>query len=281
MPTVKLNTLFNLLKLNRKTYYDNLKNRINKHDKYNKVKAQINHIYYDESNETYGYRRIWGALKDTGINLAKETVRKIMRDMGIKTMIYHKSTAKYSSYKGNVGKKAPNILNQVFDETIPYKVLHTDVTEYKLTNGKKVYISPVVDEASLEILACAVSYSPEMKTIYKMLDELETNLPKDARPILHSDQGFQYQHAGYQARLKEMNITQSMSRKGNCHDNAPGETIFNLMKRECLNRLKIGSLEEAKQILSNYVTWFNNIRRSNKLKYTTPVKYRNRALSTI
>ena len=276
-----MNTLFSLLNLNRKTYYDNLKNRINKFDKYDKVKKQIDHIYYDESNETYGYRRIWGALKDIGINLAKETVRKIMRDMDIKTMIYHKNTAKYSSYKGNVGKKAPNVLNQVFDETIPYKVLHTDVTEYKLTNGKKVYISPVVDEASLEILACAVSYSPEMKTIYRMLDELKASLPKDARPILHSDQGFQYQNAGYQARLKEMNITQSMSRKGNCHDNAPGETIFNLMKRECLNRLKIGSLEEMRQVLNDYIYWFNNIRRSNKLKYTTPVKYRNRVLASI
>lgn len=174
-----------------------MKNRINKCDKYAKVEEEINHIYYDESNETHGYRRIWGALKDIGTDLAKETVRKIMRDMCIKTMIYHKNTAKYSSYKGNVGKKAPNVLNQIFDETIPYKVLHTDVTEYKLTNGKKVYILPIVDEASLEILACAVSYSPKMKTIYRMLDELEVNLPKGARPILHSDQGFQYQNAGY------------------------------------------------------------------------------------
>lgn len=79
-----------------------------------------------------------------------------------------------------------------------------------------------------------------------------------------------------------MNITQSMSRKGNCHDNAPGETIFNLMKREKLNRLKISSLEEMKDVLKEYVYWFNNIiRRSNKLKYTTPVKYRNRVLSNI
>jgi putative transposase len=78
-----------------------------------------------------------------------------------------------------------------------------------------------------------------------------------------------------------MHITQSMSRKGNCHDNAPGETIFNLMKREKLNRLKIKSLEEIKQILTDYVYWFNNIRRSNKLKYTTPVKYRDRVLANI
>lgn len=270
-----------LLRLNRKTYYDNLKNRIHKPDKYSKVKKIINKIYYDESNETYGYRRIWGALKDEGIDLAMETVRKIMRKMGLKTKIYHKHTARYSSYKGSVGKKAPNILNQTFDEKVPYRVLHTDVTEYKLTSGKKVYISPVIDEASLEILACAASYSPEMITIYAMLDELEANLPSTARPILHSDQGFQYQNAGYQARLKQMNITQSMSRKGNCHDNAPGETIFNLMKREKLNRLKISSLEEMKDVLKEYVYWFNNIRRSNKLKYTTPVKYRNRVLANV
>lgn len=179
-----------LLRLNRKTYYDNLKNRIHKPDKYSKVKKIINKIYYDESNETYDYRRIWGALKDEGIDLAMETVRKIMRKMGLKTKIYHKHTARYSSYKGNVGKKAPNILNQTFDEKVPYRVLHTDVTEYKLTSGKKVYISSVIDEASLEILACAVSYSPEMITIYDMLDELEANLPSPARPILHLDQGF-------------------------------------------------------------------------------------------
>lgn len=271
-----------MLKLNRKTYYDNVKNRINQADKYALVKEKIQEIYYGyEGQETYGYRPMWGALRDEGFKLSLETVRKLMRSLGIKTTIYHKNTGKYSSYKGNVGKKAPNILNQTFDETIPYKVLHTDVTEYKLTSGKKVYISPVVDEASLEILACAVSYSPEMKTIYNMLDELTDNLPPGAAPILHSDQGFQYQNPGYQARLKKMNIIQSMSRKGNCHDNAPGETIFNLMKREKLNRLKIGSLEEMKEILKDYIYWFNNVRRSNKLKYTTPVKYRNRVLSNL
>ena len=155
------------------------------------------------------------------------------------------------------------------------------MTEYKLINVRKAYISPIVDEASLEIFACSVSYSLEMKTIYKMLDELEEHLPKEANPILHSDQGFQYQNPGYQSRLKEMNIIQIMSRKGNCHDNAVGETIFNLIKREKLNRLKIDSLEEMEKVLQEYIYWFNNIRRSNKLKYTTPVKYRNRVLSNI
>lgn len=72
-----------------------------------------------------------------------------------------------------------------------------------------------------------------------------------------------------------------MLRKGNCHDNAPGETIFNLMKRERLNRVKLHSLEEVQQELEDYIYWFNNIRRSNKLNYTTPVKYRDRVMATI
>ncbi|MCD5528462.1 DDE-type integrase/transposase/recombinase, partial [Lactobacillus delbrueckii] len=80
-------------------------------------------------------------------------------------------------YKGTVGKVADNLLQQHFDEERPYHVLHTDITEYALTNGKKVYLSPVVDEASLEILACTASYSPDMELVLGMLDELETKLP--------------------------------------------------------------------------------------------------------
>ncbi|MFB6049126.1 IS3 family transposase [Lactobacillus delbrueckii subsp. lactis] len=232
------------LNLNRKTYYDNLK-RIAKKDKYAEVKDLIKDIYYNEGQGTYGYRPMWAALRDKGVKLAMETVRKLMRSIGLKTELYHKRTAKYSSYKGTVGKVADNLLQQHFDEERPYHVLHTDITEYALTNGKKVYISPVVDDASLEILACTASYSPDMELVLGMLDELETKLPAYSHPVIHSDQGSQYQSPSYQARLKEMELVQSMSRKGNCHDNAPGETIFNLMKRERLNRVKLHSLEEV------------------------------------
>lgn len=99
-----------MLNLNRKTYYDNIKNRLGKADKYAKVKEKIKEIYYGEADETYGYRPMWAALRDEGIKLAMETVRKIMRGIGIKTTLYHKNTAKYSSYKGNVGKKPDLIM---------------------------------------------------------------------------------------------------------------------------------------------------------------------------
>ncbi|MBD5835048.1 IS3 family transposase [Lactobacillus delbrueckii] len=190
---------------------------------------------------------MWAALRDRGVKLAMETVRKLMRSVGLKTTLYHKKTAKCSSYKGSVGRVAENLLQQHFDEKRPYHVLHTDITEYKLANGRKVYISPVVDEASLEILACKASYSPNMGLVLSMLDELETKLPAHSHPVIHSDQGFQYQNSLYQARPEKMELIQSMSRKGNCHDNAPGETIFNLMKREKLNRVKLNSLEEVRK----------------------------------
>ncbi|WP_157660273.1 IS3 family transposase [Lactobacillus delbrueckii] len=279
-PEFQLKQLFKALNLNRKTYYDNLK-RIAKKDKYAEVKDLIKDIYHNEGQGTYGYRPMWAALRDKGVKLAMETVRKLMRSIGLKTEQYHKRTAKYSSYKGTVGKVADNLLQQHFDEERPYHVLHTDITEYALTNGKKVYISPVVDEASLEILACTASYSPDMELVLGMQDELETKLPAYSHPVIHSDEGSQYQSPTYQARLKEMELVQSMSRKGNCHDNAPGETIFNLMKRERLNRVKLHSLEEVQQELEDYIYCFNNIRRSNKLNYTTPVKYRDRVMATI
>ena len=82
-----------MLKLNRKTYYDNVKNRINQADKYALVKEKIQEIYYGyEGQETYGYRPMWGALRDEGFKLSLETVRKLMRSLGIKTTIYHKNT---------------------------------------------------------------------------------------------------------------------------------------------------------------------------------------------
>lgn len=97
--------------------------------------------------------------------------------------------------------------------------MHTDIIEYKLTTDKKVYISLVIDEASLEMLAYQVIYLPNMKLVYDMLAELKHKLPKTVRPILHSDQGFQYCHCDYQPKLRQMKIKQSMSRKCNCQDN--------------------------------------------------------------
>lgn len=201
-----------------------------------------------------------------------------MSAMGLKVSIYSKHTSKYSSYKGKVGKIAPNVLNQNFDAKQPLTVFHTDVTQIRLYNGNWGYISAITDEASKEVIAAIVSSSPNKVMIRDTLDKLESQLSTDSEPILHSDQGWQYQIPYYQMRLKKMGIKQSMSRKGNCHDNAPIESFFNLLKRECLNRYKINDLAQLRKMVRNYVKWFNNERISMNKNGLTPVEYRNQAM---
>lgn len=172
-----------------------------------------------------------------------------MGELNIKVTIYSRHTSGYSSYKGNIGKKAPNILKQEFKETKPLKVLHTDVTQVRLQKGKWGYISAVLDQASGEILSHSVSSSPNELMIKDTLD-----------------------------KLKKMNIKQSMSRKGNCHDNAPIESFFNLLKRECLYRYNILDLDQLRQLVDEYINWYNNDRISLKRKGLSPVEYRKQSI---
>ncbi len=104
----------------------------------------------------------------------------------------HRS-GKYSSYEGNVGTVADNLLKQQFQATIPYQVLHTDVSQVRLANHSWAYISSIIDEASKEVLAFQLSQHPDRQLITATLNELCTKLPDNAQPIIHSDQGWHYQ----------------------------------------------------------------------------------------
>lgn len=271
----KFRHLLQFFNLNRKTYYDALK-RSKKPDKYYTLKKEIKSIYL-ESHETYGYRRICWILINKGYTYCLETVRKIMREIGLICTIYSRRR-KYSSFKGKIGKIAPNILKQKFNETIPYKVLHIDITQVKIGKDKWGYISAIIDEASGEVLATSINKHPNWKLVSSMLDKLSMHLPKKINPLIHSDQGFHYQLKSYQRKLKVNGYKQSMSRKGNCLDNAPIESFFNLLKRECLNRINIDSLTTLKEEYKKYINWFNNERISGNKKGLTPVEYRCKSL---
>src|SRR5699024_3092526 len=253
--------------------------RISKPDKYQEVKEAIQTIF-QESFETYGYRRIHIKLLSHNFKISPNTVRKLMNEVGIKNMVYRKHTSSYSSYRGDVGAKAPNIIRQTFDATEPYTVIHTDVTQIRLTNQHWGYLSVMTDEATKEVLALKISAHPNKKMIMETVRRLEKNLPVGAKPIIHSDQGWHYQMPDYQAKLQDLEFIQSMSRKGNCLDNAPIESFFNLLKRERLNRCKIQDLEELIMITEDYVQWFNNERISLKTKGLSPVEYRKQVLTS-
>ena len=180
--------------------------------------------------------------------------------------------SKYRSYKGEVGKIATNIINRNFVANAPLQKLATDVTEFAVCD-EKVYLSPILDMYNNEIVSYSISTSPNFNQTREMLEELIHKLPSNATPILHSDQGWQYQMKEYQRILKENNITQSMSRKGNCLDNSIMENFFGRLKTEMFYGEKFESVNSFIDKLKEYIYYYNNERIILKLKMS-PVKYR-------
>lgn len=241
-------------------------------DKYEEVKNIIQKIF-DEHQGRYGYRRITLELRTRGIVLNHKTVRRLMNQMGLKCLVRMK---KYRSYRGQVGRIAPNILERDFQASNPNEKWVTDVTEFHL-HGEKLYLSLILDLYNGEIIAFNVEKRPVYTLVSKMLDQAFDRLKNGETPILHSDQGWHYQMKQYQHALKERGIVQSMSRKGNCLDNAVIENFFGLLKSELLYLKEFESIEHFKQELENYIHYYNHKRIKVKLKGMSPVQYRTHA----
>lgn len=184
---------------------------------------------------------------------------------------------KYHSYKGEVGKIAPNLLNRDFYAQKPNEKWVTDVTEFSLF-GKKLYLSPILDLHSGYLVSYTISKHPVLSMVTDMLNKAFVNIPDNTNLILHSDQGWQYQHKQYQRMLRNKGIRQSMSRKGNCLDNAVMENFFGILKSELLYLQKFESMEQFKQELEDYLDYYNNRRIKTKLKGLPPAIYRQQAL---
>lgn len=185
---------------------------------------------------------------------------------------------KYRSFKGEVGKIAPNLLERDFEAAKPNEKWVTDVTEFNLF-GQKLYLSPILDLCSRDIISYTISERPVLSMVTSMLDKALAQLPDGTNLILHSDQGWQYQHRQYQRMLNSKGICQSMSRKGNCLDNAVIENFFGLLKSELLYLQKFESMEHFKTELIDYLDYYNNCRIKAKLKGLPPALHRQQALS--
>jgi len=255
-------------KLPRSTFYYYLK-KIKRPDKSANIKTQITDIYHRHKGR-YGYRRITLELRKTGILINHKTVQRLMGVLGLKSMVRMK---KYRSYKGEVGKIAPNILKRNFIATKPYTKWVTDVTEFSLF-GQKLYLSPILDLYNGEIISYNISTRPMFHQVMDMLDKAFKKIPDNTGLILHSDQGWQYQMKQYQYRLQKKGVVQSMSRRGNCLDNAVMESFFGLLKSELLYLQQFNSVEHFVNELHDYIYYYNNQRIKVKLKGMSPVEYR-------
>jgi transposase InsO family protein len=242
---------------------------MNRQDKYKELKKKIEKIF-DENKGRYGYRRITLELKNQGYSINHKTVSKLMKQIGLKCEVRMKH---YRSYRGEVGKTAPNLLDRDFKASQPNQKWVTDVTEFSLF-GSKLYLSPILDLYNGEIISYTLSARPTLKQVMDMLDSAIDRLSGPINLILHSDQGWQYQMKQYQYMLEQNGIRQSMSRKGNCLDNAVMENFFGQLKSELLYLRKFASMDEFKSELIEYIDYYNNRRIKSKLKGLSPVQYR-------
>lgn len=242
-------------------------------DNYVNERELIQSIYHEHKGR-YGYRRIHLELKNQGVILNHKTVQRLMAQLGLKSSVRPK---KYRSYRGDSGKTAPNVLERNFSATKPDEKWVTDVTEFKVQE-QKVYLSPVVDLFTQEVVAYKVAKNARIPLVTDMLREALSKLDKGSKPIIHSDQGWQYRHRLYQQQIEESGLTQSMSRKGNCLDNAVAENFFALLKTEMYHNHHFKDANDLIKHIEEYIEYYNTKRIKVKLKGLTPIEYRNQAL---
>jgi putative transposase len=243
-------------------------------DKREALKAQIGTLFARHKGR-YGYRRVTAAIRQLGTKVNHKTVQNLMGKLGLKSLVRPK---KYRSYKGEVGHAAPHVLQRRFDATGVNQKWVTDVTEFKVA-GEKLYLSPVMDLYNGEIIAFETSKQPTFSLVGIMLRKALTKLKPGEQPILHSDQGWQYRMPAYQRALREKSVVQSMSRKGNCLDNAAMESFFAVLKTEFFYLNKFSSVDELQTGLKSYIRYYNYDRIKMKLKGLSPVQYRTQPLA--
>lgn len=266
-----LKTLLKILNLNKSTYYYAEKHFDEKEKTNQELEDEILEIF-EENYRHYGWPRITLELKNRGFNVNHKKVQKIMTKMGLKATPKRR---KYSSYYGDVGRIAPNLLARDFGTTGPYQKLGTDVTQF-ITPFGKLYLSPIIDFHTREILAYDLSKSPDMHQIKRMFSELvKKHGDHLLGTIIASDQGYQYQHPLYQKLVRDCGMIQSMSRKGNCLDNSPTENFFGRLKTEMYypNEYNFNSLDEVRNEIIKYINYYNNERLVWKIQ-SSPTKYR-------
>ena len=272
MTEFSLDILLKAIKLARSTYYYHLK-QLDKPDKDQELKAEIQSIFIEHKGN-YGYRRIHLELRNRGYLVNQKRVQRLMKVLNLQAKMRQKR--KYSSHKGDVGKKAENLIQRQFEGSKTMEKCYTDVTEFAIPNStQKLYLSPVLDGFNSEIIAYNLSTSPNLAQVKTMLEQSFTEKHYE-NTILHSDQGWQYQHDAYHRFLESKGIQASMSRKGNSPDNGMMESFFGILKSEKFYGYEksFQSLKQLEQAIVDYIDYYNNKRIKVKLKGLSPVQYR-------
>lgn len=198
-----------------------------------------------------------------------------MRSINL-TAVIRKKKKKY--IKSTPQITAENILNREFTSNKPNEKWLTDVTEFKLTNGNKAYLSAILDLGDNSIISYVLGKSNNNKLVFDTLDKAIISNP-NATPLFHSDRGFQYTSKIFKNKLNAINAIQSMSRVGRCIDNGPMESFWGTLKSEMYYLRKFNTYEELNQAIDKYMEFYNTKRLQKKLKGMAPIEYRSHTLA--
>ena len=267
----KLNDLLGVIGLSRSMYYYELGRTDKVKERNAELSSEISTIF-SENRKRYGVRRVHHELLNRWFQVNHKRVQRIMNQLAL---FGKRPKEKYHSYKDDVGKVADNIINRDFSTEKPLQKWTTDVSQFNLPWGK-CYISPILDMNTNEIISYNLSTSPNMEQIRDMLNKAFERFPSVQGLVMHSDQGWQYQHAFYRGELQKHGIIQSMSRKGNCYDNCMMETFFGRLKNEMFYGEKWDkiSVEEFISIINQYMQWYRDKRIKLSLGGLSPMEYR-------
>ncbi|WP_348635629.1 IS3 family transposase [Lactobacillus sp. ESL0701] len=263
--------------MSRSNYYYTI-NKTDKDTKNQPLMTLIRKIYED-NKQRYGYRRVAQTIQNLGIKVNHKKIQRLMTKMKLYG-IRIKGWRKYNSYRGTQGPIKPDLIRRNFSAILPDHKWYSDVTEFNL-NGQKTYLSPIIDGCTQEIISYTISRSPNLKQTMDMLKLAWQKHPALNGLVFHTDQGWQYQHASFQAWLKNHGVEQSMSRKGNSLDDGLMEGFFGILKREMFYGFEknFKNLTELEQAIREYIDYYNNERIKIKLKGLAPIKYRELVLS--
>lgn len=271
-----LSDLLAMVGVARSTYYYHAKVELTETPESDSLMQEIT-VLFAQHKGCYGYRRITLLLRQMSKLVNKKRIQRLMAKQGLCAVVRRRR--RYSSYQGEQGRIAANVLARQFESVQANEKWVTDVTEFKVGEDK-LYLSPLMDLYNREIVSYTLKRRPTYDLVAEMMSQALAQLPENASPLVHSDQGWHYQHPTYQHTLAQRGLTQSMLRKGNCLDNAVIENFFGTLKCEMFYIEKFTSIEQLEQRIREYIHYYNHERIHTKLKGLPPVQYRLQSSNT-
>ena len=230
---------------------------------------------YEEVDGIYGYRRITMNInRKLNSKYNHKRIYRLMKILGLKSVIRVK---KKRYVRVSAEEIAKNKLNREFSASNFNEKWLTDVTEFKYGIGKKAYLSAILDLYDNSIIAYEIGHSNNNSLVFKTFDKAIKSNP-NARPLFHSDRGYQYTSYGFRKKLETYGMEQSMSRVGKCIDNGPMENFWGILKAERYYlKGKYNTYEELKTDIENYINFYNTKRLQKRLNSMSPLEYRSHA----